>query len=98
MSSGLDIKIKSDFPNTYGFGSSSAVTVCITKALTQIFDIEVTNKSMFDIIGANLDTLRVLLDFIILRKLGKKIHKIVYRFVVIAIIFAFVMVNFNVFI
>ncbi|KKR90627.1 MAG: Mevalonate kinase [Candidatus Woesebacteria bacterium GW2011_GWD1_41_12] len=47
--SGLKIDTKSDFSSLFGFGSSSAVTVCMVKALSKIFDIEVDNKSLFDI-------------------------------------------------
>lgn len=49
VSSGLKIVTKSEFSNLFGFGSSSAVTICVIKALSEIFDIEVDNKSLFDI-------------------------------------------------
>jgi mevalonate kinase len=47
--SGLKIDTKSDFSSLFGFGSSSAVTVCVIKALAEIFDIQVDNKALFDI-------------------------------------------------
>jgi mevalonate kinase len=47
--SGLKIDTKSDFSSLFGFGSSSAVTVCVIKALAEIFDIQVGNKALFDI-------------------------------------------------
>lgn len=49
VKSGLIISTKSDFSSTFGFGSSSAVTVCTIKALSGIFDIQVDDKSLFDI-------------------------------------------------
>lgn len=47
--SGLHIKTQSDFSSKFGFGSSSSVTVCVVKALSEIFDIEVNNNMLFDI-------------------------------------------------
>lgn len=49
VESGLNIYTKSDFSSLFGFGSSSAVTVCMVKALAEIFDIQVDNKALFDI-------------------------------------------------
>ncbi len=49
VSSGLKITTHSEFSNLFGFGSSSAVTVCMINALSEIFNIEVSNKSLFDI-------------------------------------------------
>ena len=49
ISSGLKISTHSQFSSLFGFGSSSAITVCVLKALSNIFDIEVSNKSLFDI-------------------------------------------------
>ncbi len=49
ISSGLKIETHSDFSSKFGFGSSSAVTVCVVKALGEIFDVQVTNKELFDI-------------------------------------------------
>lgn len=49
VSTGLRITTRSGFSSLFGFGSSSAVTVCTVKALSAIFDVEVTNKSLFDI-------------------------------------------------
>lgn len=47
--SGLHIKTQSDFSSEFGFGSSSSVTVCVVKALSAIFDIDLDNKELFDI-------------------------------------------------
>lgn len=49
VSSGLKISTHSEFSSLFGFGSSSAVTVCIIKGLAEIFNIEVSNKVLFDI-------------------------------------------------
>lgn len=49
VESGLYLETKSEFSSLFGFGSSSAVTVCAVKALSKLFDIEVGNKSLFDI-------------------------------------------------
>ncbi|MBP9718892.1 MAG: mevalonate kinase [Candidatus Levybacteria bacterium] len=46
---GLKISTTSEFSSTYGFGSSSAVTVCIIKALTELFEIKLSKKDIFDI-------------------------------------------------
>jgi mevalonate kinase len=48
VSSGLKIFTKSEFSSLFGFGSSSAVTVCVIKSLSELFDIQVDNKSLFD--------------------------------------------------
>jgi len=49
VSSGLEISTRSEFSSLFGFGSSSAVTVCMMKALSKIFDIQINNKELFDI-------------------------------------------------
>lgn len=49
VSSGLDIKTRSDFSSSFGFGSSSAVTVCVVKCLAEIFKIKISNKKLFNI-------------------------------------------------
>lgn len=49
ISSGIKISTRSQFSSLFGFGSSSASTVCVIKGLSEIFDIEVDNKLLFDI-------------------------------------------------
>jgi len=49
ISSGLKITTKSDFSSKFGFGSSSAVTVCVVKGLSELFEIRISNRKMFDI-------------------------------------------------
>ena len=49
VSSGLKIETKSDFSSKFGFGSSSAITVCTIKALDEIFGIRMSNKQIFDL-------------------------------------------------
>lgn len=49
IKSGLSIKTKSQFSSQFGFGSSSAVTVCVIKALSEIFGKEIDKKGLFDL-------------------------------------------------
>lgn len=49
LSTGLKIETKSDFSANFGFGSSSAVTVCVVKGLSELFGIHVGDKELFDI-------------------------------------------------
>jgi len=46
---GLHITIKSDFSSRLGFGSSSAVSVAVIKAVTRLFDISLSQQELFDI-------------------------------------------------
>lgn len=48
-SSGLEVRTRSDFSAEFGFGSSSAVTVCTIKALAELFGLKLTNKELFDL-------------------------------------------------
>ena len=47
LSSGIKITTKSDFSNKFGFGSSSASTVCIIKALSELSEKKLSNKEIF---------------------------------------------------
>ncbi len=47
--SGLDIETHSEFSSKFGFGSSSAVTVSTLKALSELFDISMSNNELFNI-------------------------------------------------
>jgi mevalonate kinase len=49
LSSGLKITTKSGFSSKFGFGSSSAVTVAVIKALSELFRIKLSNKELFDL-------------------------------------------------
>lgn len=49
ISNGLAIKTQSDFSSQYGFGSSSAVTVATLYALSQLYQIKLTKKEIFDL-------------------------------------------------
>lgn len=49
IKTGLRITTKSDFSSQFGFGSSSASTVCIVKALSELFDLKLTDKEIFDL-------------------------------------------------
>lgn len=46
---GLKIKTQSDFSSQYGFGSSSAVTVATIFGLSQLYQIPLTKKEIFDL-------------------------------------------------
>jgi mevalonate kinase len=49
LKKGLDITTYSQFSHTYGFGSSSAITIGTIRALSQLYQIPLTNKEIFDI-------------------------------------------------
>jgi len=49
INSGIRITSKSEFSSLFGFGSSSASTVCVVKGLAGLFDIKLTNKDIFDL-------------------------------------------------
>ena len=49
VESGLKIKTESQFSAEYGFGSSSAVTVCTIKALSELFGIKMDKKEIFNL-------------------------------------------------
>ncbi len=46
---GISVTTKSEFSSQFGFGSSSASTVCVLKGLSEIVDIKLTNKEIFDL-------------------------------------------------
>jgi mevalonate kinase len=46
---GIVVTTKSDFLSTFGFGSSSAVTVAFAKALTKLYGVELSKKELFDL-------------------------------------------------
>lgn len=48
-SSGIKITTSSDFSSQFGFGSSSASTVCVLKALSEISGKKLDNKQLFDL-------------------------------------------------
>lgn len=49
LSQGLHIATRSDFANTKGLGSSSATVACMLFALSQLFDLALTPRQMFDL-------------------------------------------------
>lgn len=49
FSDGLKITTNSEFSSQFGFGSSSASTVCVVKALFELFEIKTTPKEIFDL-------------------------------------------------
>lgn len=46
---GLKITTSADFSSLFGFGSSAAVTVCMVKAVSLLFDLQFNNKELFDL-------------------------------------------------
>jgi len=46
---GLNITTHSQFSHTYGFGSSSAITIATTKALSLLYQIKMADKEIFDL-------------------------------------------------
>lgn len=46
---GIIVTTRSDFSSTYGFGSSSAVTVAFAKALTTLYGLELSKQELFDL-------------------------------------------------
>ncbi len=46
---GLKVKTKSEFKSTFGFGSSSASTVCTVRALSELYSLKLSEKEIFDI-------------------------------------------------
>jgi len=46
---GIDVVTRSDFAHTFGFGSSSAVTVAFAKALTTLYGFKFSKKELFDL-------------------------------------------------
>jgi mevalonate kinase len=49
LKKGLNITTHSQFSHTYGFGSSSAITIATTKALSLLYQIKMTDKETFDL-------------------------------------------------
>ena len=49
LKSGVKITTKSEFSSLFGFGSSSASTVCVVKGLAELFDIKLSSKEIFDL-------------------------------------------------
>ena len=49
LKTGLKITTTSEFSSQFGFGSSSASTVCTIKAISKILALSLTNKEIFDL-------------------------------------------------
>jgi len=49
LKSGIKITTKSEFSSQFGFGSSSASTVCVVKAMSEILNLNLSNKEIFDL-------------------------------------------------
>ncbi len=49
LRTGLKVTTKSEFSSQFGFGSSSASTVCAVKAVSEILGLNLTSKEIFDL-------------------------------------------------
>ena len=49
LKSGIRITTKSEFSSQFGFGSSSASTVCTVKAVSELLNLNFSNKEIFDL-------------------------------------------------
>ena len=49
MKGGIHVKTKCEFSSQFGFGSSSASTVCVMKALSELKGIKFSRKELFDL-------------------------------------------------
>jgi mevalonate kinase len=49
LKTGLKITTTSEFSSQFGFGSSSASTVCAIKGVSELFGLNLTNKEIFDL-------------------------------------------------
>lgn len=49
VTKGVKIKTASQFKSTFGFGSSSASTICTLKALSEIYNVMIPRKEFFEI-------------------------------------------------
>jgi mevalonate kinase len=49
LASGVKITTTSEFSSQFGFGSSSASTVCTIKAIAELFDLNLSRKELFDL-------------------------------------------------
>lgn len=47
--SGLKITTRSEFSSQFGFGSSSASTVCVVKAMSEVFNLKFSKEQIFDL-------------------------------------------------
>ena len=49
LKKGLNITTHSQFSHTFGFGSSSAITITVIKALSLLYKIKLSDKEIFDL-------------------------------------------------
>ncbi len=49
IQTGIKVTTTSEFSSLFGFGSSSASTVCVVKALSELFEKNLSNKELFDL-------------------------------------------------
>ena len=83
LKKGLNITTHSQFSHTYGFGSSSAVTITTVKALSRLYQINLTDKQLFNLgyqavldiqgVGSGFDLAAALWGGVLFYKKGAKI-------------------------
>jgi len=49
LKTGIKVSTKSEFSAQFGFGSSSASTVCVLKGLAELYNLKLSNKELFDL-------------------------------------------------
>lgn len=49
QTNGITVKTRSDFSSSFGFGSSSAVTVAFARALCELYEIKLDNLALFEL-------------------------------------------------
>ncbi|NMC35857.1 mevalonate kinase [Candidatus Beckwithbacteria bacterium] len=49
LNSGLSIRTRNGFSSKYGLGSSSAVSVCTAKGISELFNLKLSNQEIFEI-------------------------------------------------
>ena len=49
LKNGIKVTTKSEFSSLFGFGSSSAATVCVIKALSELTNTHLSDKQLFDL-------------------------------------------------
>lgn len=85
LKKGLNITTHSQFSHTYGFGSSSAITIATIKALSLLYKIKLSDKKLFDLayqavleiqgVGSGFDLAAALWGGTLLYKKGAKVAK-----------------------
>ena len=89
IKSGLTLSTKSDFDSSFGLGSSSAVTVATIKALSILFNLNLSSSEIFDLsfevvkkaqgLSSGFDLAAAIYGGVIYYQIGKPIEKLPKR-------------------